>query len=145
MLLVTPEIDAMLDGHTHLGVFPTIEAEILFGVFSAGHLVRLSRKKTKQKPDLEMLDGYDEVWAMCIRKPRPGWRILGRWFDEIEGQRVFVALRAWDKNKLFATYPTAAQEVTDDWDELFGGISPKRATELGEYVGGVYNDLDKPT
>jgi len=135
----------MLDGHTHYGIFPTVGAEIFFGVFSAGQLMTLSRKKTKQKPDLEMLDEHDEVWAMCIRNPKPGWRILGRWFDEVEGQRVFVALRAWDKTKLFANYAVAANEVIDDWNEMFGGVAPKRATNLGDYVGGVFNDLDQPT
>lgn len=143
ILLVTPEIDALLDGHVGAGVFPDVEAEKFIGIFSAGQLLSLSRKKTKRKPDLEMLEGVDEVWAICLRRPKPGWRILGRWFDELEKQKVFVALRAWEKRRLFGKYPEASQEVIDDWNDMFGGAAPKRVAELSEYVGGVTNDLDQ--
>jgi hypothetical protein len=137
-LLVTPQIDALLDGHVLLGLFPDVAAEKLIGIYSAGQLLTVSRAVTKRKPDVEQVVGHNEVWALCARTPRPGWRILGRWYDE----RIFIALRAWDKNHLFRNYGPAAQEVIGDWHELFGTRAPHSATAIEGYVGGVYNDVD---
>jgi len=139
-LLVTPQIDALLDGHVVLGVFPEREAEILIGLYCAGHLVTVSRKKTKVKPDVEQIEGTDEVWALCLRKPPPGWRILGRFYE----RGVFVALRAWDKRELYRNYPRASQEVIDDWTELFGAQPPHRGQNVDDYVGWVFRDVDEP-
>ena len=137
-LLVTPQIDALLDGHVLLGIFPDVAAERLIGIYSAGQLLTVSRVLTKRKPDVEQLVGYDQVWALCARTPKPGWRILGRWYEK----STFIALRPWDKNHLFRNYPRAAQEVIDDWQELFGAQVPHSATDVEGYVGGVYNDVD---
>jgi hypothetical protein len=140
-LLVTPEIDALLDGHLKFGEFPAREAEIVIGRFVAGHLMRVSQKFTKNNPDVEKIVGANEVWAVCLRRPSPGWRLLGRWYEE-PSQHVFVALRAWDKIKLFPQYGEAANEVIDDWTELFGATAPRAAVNLGDYVGGVFSDVD---
>ena len=139
-LIVTPQIDALLDGHLLFGTFPDRSAEQLIGIYSAGQLIRVSRKKTKAKPDVEQIEGPDEVWAICPRKPPPGWRLLGRFYEP----HVFIALRPWDKNKLFGQYPQASQEVIDDWTNLFGAQAPYRGTDIGDYVGGVFRDVDQP-
>jgi hypothetical protein len=138
-LLVTPQIDALLDGHVLLGVFPTTEAERLIGIYAAGHFVTVSRKVTKQRPDMEQLEGFDEVWAICPRRPPPGWRILGRFYDK----GVFVGLRAWDKHHLSQHYPQAAAEVIDDWQDLFGAQAPLRSDDLSDYLGEGYRDVDQ--
>jgi len=130
-----------LDGHVLLGVFPDVGAETLIGKFSAGWLVTVSRKITKRRPDVEQIEGYDEVWALCARKPPPGWRVLGRFYEK----DVFVALRPWAKRDLFGKYPQAAQEVVDDWAELFGAQHPHRGNALGDYLSGVFEDVDKIT
>lgn len=137
-LLVTPQIDALLDGHILFGVFPDREAEVLIGKFSARYLVRVSRKKGNSRPDVEQIVGSDEVWAICPRKPKPGWRILGRWY----AKDVFVALRPWPKEELFRNYDHAAQEVIDDWKELFGHREPHRGRDVGDYMSEVYIDVD---
>src|SRR5262249_53983259 len=129
-LIVTPQIDALLDGHVLRGVFPDTSAERLIGIFSAGHRVTVSREKTKAKPDVEQIVGADEVWALCARTPPPGWRILGRFFDKGD----FIALRAWDKRELFANYSHAANEVIADWIELFGQLPPHRGSNVGDYL-----------
>lgn len=137
-LLVTPQMDALLDGHILLGVFPDVAAEKLIGIYSAGQLLTVSRKVTKRKPDVEQITGYDEVWALCARTPKPGWRILGRWYEK----STFIALRPWDKNHLFHNYERAAQEVQEDWTELFGAQIPYSASSVEDYVGGVCRDVD---
>ena len=82
--------------------------------------------------------GHDEVWALCPRKPPPGWRILGRFYE----RDVFVALRAWDKHRLFSNYALAATEVIEDWRTLFGEQPAHRGTNLTDYLSGVVNDVD---
>jgi hypothetical protein len=138
-VLLDPRIDALLDGHVAFGVFPATSAERLIAEFSAGWLLRVSRKRTKWRPNLEQLEGYDEVWALCPRRPPPGWRILGRFYDK----DVFVGLRAWDKGVLYSRYAEAAQEVIEDWNELFGNQPPHRGQGIGDYVSPVWEDIDE--
>jgi len=136
---VTPEVDALLDGHVQSGLFPDVAAEKLIGIYCAGQFLTVSRELTKKKPDVEQLVGFDEVWALCPRKPPPGWRLLGRWYEK----GVFVALRAWDKNRLAANYPAAAQEVIEDWRQLFGTRAAHSATSIEDYLDGVFRDVDQ--
>ena len=138
-LFVEPNIDALLDGHIHFGLFPQTSSEKLIGIFAAGQLLTLSRRLTKAKPDVEQIVGYEEVWALCPRTPKPGWRILGRFVDPGH----FVALRAWDKNALFRNYAKATSEVIGDWKELFGDRAPYSNADAGAYVGGVFRDVDE--
>ena len=92
------------------------------------------------KPDMERLHGYDEVWALCAREPRPGWRILGR----VYAKNVFVAFTAWEKGKLFTQYDAAAQEVIDLWNGMFGDRGPFSAGSVEEYLGDIADDIDNP-
>ncbi len=137
-LLVTPDIHDLLDG-AQFGVFPDVTAEHLIGRFVAGHLVTVSRKLTSAKPDIEQIVGADEVWALCLRRPRPGWRILGRWHK----QGVFVALRALDKGTLFRNYSQAAREMVDHWQRLLGKEPVHTGTSVEDYLGGVFRDVDE--
>jgi hypothetical protein len=140
-VLLDPRIDALLDGRIQYGLFPQWATERLIAEFSAGWRVRVSRKKTKLKPDVERLEGYDEIWALCVRARAgpPGWRILGRFYEK----NVFIGLRAWDKRHLFSHYPQAAQEVIDDWKGLFGAQAPLRSQQddLNEYLS-KWEDID---
>lgn len=138
-LLVNPEIDAMLDGHIHRGNFPALASERLVGIFSAGHLLTVTRRmpRKKERPELEQIVGHDEVWALCVRLPVPGWRLLGRWYDK----NVFVALRAWDKHKLAKHYPEAAADVIEEWQHEFGAQPVHRGNVLQDYVGGVLHEF----
>jgi hypothetical protein len=138
-LLVTPRINGLLDGGAEFGVFPDASAESLIGKFAAGWFVTVSRKFTKAKPDIEQIVGAVEVWALCLRRPPPGWRILGRWHR----QGVFIALRAWEKGRLAANYSKAAQEVIDDWQDLLGKEPVHTGATVEDYVGGVFGDADK--
>jgi hypothetical protein len=129
----------MLDGHLSYGLFPAVRAEILIGIFSAGHLLTVTRRmpRKRERPDLEQVVGQDEVWALCIRVPAPGWRLFGRWYE----QNTFIAFRAWDKHRLAGRYAEASQEVIEDWTDEFGAQPVHRGNHLEDYVGGVLNEL----
>jgi hypothetical protein len=137
-LYVTQEISDLLDGKTKFGVFPDHQSEILIGIFCAGHLLRISRKKNNQLPDLERLEGYHEVWSLCPRRPKPGWRLLGRFLEK----NRLVLFRAWDKNQLARKYDFAAKQVIEDWEKKFGAASPCTGPDLSDYVSGVIKDVD---
>ena len=49
-------------------IFPHYEADFIMSKFMHGHVVSIS-SKMGVKADLELLEGVDEVWAMCFRKP----------------------------------------------------------------------------
>jgi len=99
----------------------------------------VSRKITKKRPDIERLYEQDEVWALCVRTPPPGWRLLGRFYRK----DVFIALRAWDKRRLAGHYAEASSEVISEWKNRFGDESPLRSEELADYIGFVMRDLDE--
>jgi len=129
----------LLDGkHTHL-MFPDAEAESVIGRYAAGMLVTVSRIKTKQAPDLERLEGSDEVWALCARKPSPGWRLLGRFHSK----NIFIGLRPYDKHYLFPRYPAAMQETIEHWKEILGSEPAHAGETVGDYISPKFRDLDE--
>ena len=144
-LYVTPEIADILDDADPEKGFPSVEATIITDRYMIGHLMVVSfTAKTdppKSWPDLERMENLDEVWVMCFRKPKPGWRLLGRFFAE----NHFVALRAYDRHELQgnATYEAKAEEMIADWGVLFPGTDPHRANAAEEYVTGLCHDVSK--
>jgi hypothetical protein len=137
-LYVTQEIADLLDGKTQRGLFPTVASETLIGRFCAGYLITVSRKRNDKRPDLEQLEGLDEVWALCPRIPKPGWRLLGRFLSK--GR--LVLLRAWDKHKLASRYSEAGAEVINDWSQILPDHRPLRGASVEDYVGELYRDVD---
>ena len=138
-LLVTPEVEDLLKGRASRGLFPHVNAELLIGRYAAGHLVTVSRQLTEERPNLEQLVGFDEVWALCPRIPRPGWRILGRFYE----RDVLVLLRPWEKAKLAGHYPEAAAQVISDWERIFGDQPPHRGSDIADYLSGVLKNVDE--
>ena len=139
-ILTWPEINRMLDGtDQHLG-FPERLADKLIGIFIAGHYITLSQKSARDV-DLEKLEKVDEVWSLCFRAPRPGWRLLGRFVEP----GVFVGLKLYDRNELgdIPTYTEKAKCIITEWSAQLN-IDPFRADDLGSYVGGVFRDVDQP-
>jgi len=136
--LIWPEISELLDGADVGTGFPHRSADALIGTFIAGHLLLLSQRSSNA--DMEKLEIVDEVWALCFRAPRPGWRLLGRFLEP----RVFVGLRLYERHQLGSRkkYSAKANEVINDWNKALGSIPPFRANALGTYVGGVFRDVD---
>jgi len=141
-LFVTPEISDLLDGRIHAGALSPSEVDGLITRFRAGLLVRVSRKKAQRKrnhPELEWLDGFDQIWVMCFRRLRPGLRILGRFYEKDH----LVLLRHYDKRVLVKKYLEAEREVIDDWEKLFGTRAAHSGTDFGDYMSGSVRDIDE--
>lgn len=152
MLLVTQDIADLLDGKKIEIGFPDTTAEYVVGNFLSGMRVLVSRhwkslpkafKKRFFPLDLERLedtDGVDEVWALCFRKPRPGWRLLGRFLE----RDVFVALAAYDRHDLApeSNYAARARDTMAEWTNR-GLPEPLRGTNVDDYLGGIYLDVDE--
>jgi hypothetical protein len=144
-LYVARAIADLIDGSDPETRFPSVEATVVTDRYMAGHLMIVSlteaRNPPKSRPDLERLEGLDEMWVMCFRRPRPGWRLLGRFLAE----RHFVAVRAYDRHDLGGkmSYEAKAKAMVADWDALFPGTPPFRADTVEDYVGGVWRDVSK--
>jgi len=139
-LSVSTEVADLLDGRTAFGNFPAFEAERMIGIFCGGGYLTISRKKNKVRPDLEKLEGFDEVWSFCLRRPVPGWRLLGRFLQKDH----LILLRGWDKHALFDRYKAASEQVIEDWSALFGTKVAHSADWYSGYLGGVIRDADEP-
>jgi hypothetical protein len=148
--LVTPEIDELLDGKRKSTGFPNVEADLVVGIFLGGLSLNVSRrwlslpakfKRRFPQPDLERLENVDEVWAMCFRKPSPGWRLLGRFLEP----KVFVALGAYDGGDLHhprGQYVVRANEAISKWQADFPAREPFRSQDVTGYLGEVFFDVD---
>jgi hypothetical protein len=139
-ILVTSEIKAIIAGDPPVQGFPHLCANLIIGRFIEGHYLLISRKSAKDC-DLEQLEDVDEVWALCFRKPRPGWRLLGRFIE----RNTFIGLRLCDRKELGfrPNYEREAASVIEDWITCFGSNDPLRGVDFGQYVGGHYKDVDK--
>jgi hypothetical protein len=139
-LLLKPEINDVLDGTDVRTGFPHIEADKVVGRFITGHLLCVTRKSAKDA-DLEQLEDVDDVWALCFRKPRPGYRLLGRFL----ARDMFVGFRLYDRHTLDGkkVYSARAAEIIDSWKRDFGSLNPLRSKDLSAYLGGVVRDVDQ--
>jgi hypothetical protein len=141
-LIVRPEMDLLLKGAKPETGFPHYKADFLFGTYAAGYLVTVSLiGNSKAKPDLERLEDLDEVWALCFRKPRPGWRFLGRFAQ----RNQFIGLRAYDRHALGPkrSYHKKAEQIIDDWKAVLGDLEPLRGKSVSDYLSGVWRDVDQ--
>jgi hypothetical protein len=90
---------------------------------------------------MERLEDLDEAWVMCFRRPRPGWRLFGRF----AARDHFVVLGAHDRNKLKnrAIYAEAAQDAAEEWRRLFGAAQPHIGNQPEDYLSGLVRDVSK--
>ena len=112
----------------------------MIGIYCRGGYLSISRKKNDVRPDLEMLEGFEEIWSLCLRKPKPGWRLLGRFYHKDH----LILLRAWDKHKLSNHYEKAAQQIIEDWSALFDTTVAHSGDWYSGYLSGVMRDADEP-
>jgi hypothetical protein len=131
-LFAQPELLDLLKGIPR-GKFPDRECEKLIGIFCAGYLITVSFKKQDDGADMKRLEGFDEVWALCPRKPRPGWRVFGRFVQP----GCFVAFSAWDRHALHNRFGEAAADVINRWRVIFDQQEPYRGSVAADYLTGV--------
>jgi len=139
-LYVTREISGLLDGSDLSVPFPRPIADVLVGRFLAGYLISVALSYDRNRPpDLERLEGLDEVWALCIRPPRPGWRLFGRFIarDTFIGLTVHNRCDLGSRNR----YSERAIEAIDRWEEILPMTAPHAGTSVSDYVTGVVRDV----
>ena len=138
LLFIRHDVAPILNGVAPSN-FPAVEWEVLIRSYCVGSLLTVSFKKNKYRPDIERLADYDEVWALCARNPKPGWRLLGRFVRP----DWFIGLAAWSKNDLFKRYDEAASDVNKRWREIFGSQEPWRGNRPADYLTGALRDVDE--
>jgi hypothetical protein len=144
-LYVTPEIAELMDGKGKNVGFPQPQAYFVTDAYMAGYTMFVSftieTDPRRVGPELERLEGLDEAWVMCFRKPRPGWRLLGRFFAPAH----FVALAAYDRHAIGnrEKYEAAALSMVEDWKQLFGTLEPCRSDKPEDYITGLVRDVSK--
>jgi hypothetical protein len=145
-ILCPSEVDLQLSGNDPHHGLPSIGVAVTIGKFVAGRSLTISRRKPRRQwrgRDIELaqLEGIDEVWVLYFRKPRPGWRLLGRFFE----QDALALLRIKDKRDIGSDYEPAAAEVISDWRRLFGDTRPCTGDDLSAYLGGAHYNVDENT
>lgn len=144
LLYLTPKVASILRGEANEKIgFPGLETEVLVGRFCSGHLVTVSLLGSNTKsPDFEKLEGIDEVWAICARKPKSSQvRVFGRF----AAPGVFVGLQMHERIDLASRYKynSVASTIPQQWSDLFGNLDPFRATKVEDYFGGVVRNVDE--
>ena len=142
-MYVTKGISSLLDGAPAGSHFANGAADAQVTDFIDGRAVNVSREQRRRKrseqPHLVKLVDCDEVWEMCFRLPKPGWRLFGRFLE----RGVFVGLDLRDKTLMGANYDEPVRVVLADWQRRFPGVDPVRAADLDEYVGYQWRDVDE--
>jgi hypothetical protein len=145
-ILCPPEVDVRLSGNDpHYGL-PSLGVAVTIGKFVAGRSLTISRKRRGHRwrgpnIELEQLQGIDEVWVLCFRKPGAGWRLLGRFIE----QDALVLFRVKDKRDIGNDYGPAAAEVISDWQARFGDQPPCTGADLSTYLSGTQYNVDEKT
>lgn len=104
--------------------------------------VSLSGDKSRwtEDPDMERLQGVDEVWVVRFHEPsRNHWRLMGRFVR----QNVFVGLVSHRHNELNGNaYSQRANEFIAEWNRLLPGVSFLRESTVGAYLTKPGTDID---
>jgi hypothetical protein len=126
----------VFEGHRPTQPFPRPQAitdidQFIIGFNRTVSFTRETRVKTYV--NLERLVDIDEIWTLCFRRPKPGWRIFGRF----KSYNHFIGLRAYDRHQLVGHLMTkAAQQTIADWNQIVG-VEPFRGQSPIEYMSGV--------
>lgn len=139
-ILMTEEVATVFDSNAH--GFPR-GGDVVVHNFVSGSVVNISRKQAKRKssaPDihLEKLEGHDEIWALCVRRPKPGWRFFGR-FIAMDSLALFTA---YDKAERGQNYESECERVRTLWKQEFGNAVPHFGIDVSDYISGPYYDVD---
>jgi hypothetical protein len=122
--------------------FPDVAADIQACAFVNGYTFTgsLIGDPSRKKPQLERLLRNDEAWAMCFRKPVPGWRLLGRF----AAKNVFVGLSLNDRITMNGgeRYNRFAIDMISEWETSYSDLPVVSGQSWSDYVGGKVRDVD---
>jgi hypothetical protein len=136
-----PEVDDQLAGRV-ITDLPSPAVALTIGQFIGGMGLGLSRTRSRgnrRKVDLERLEGVDEIWVLCYRKPRPGWRLAGRFLQ----RNAVVIFQIRDKRDIGNDYGPIVAQVTQDWRDRFGTQPPHSGEWISGYLSGRHYDADE--
>jgi hypothetical protein len=143
-------VDAKLRGIVAQGDFPANDVAVTIGRFTAGHALLVSKKRREETTtrrrrgqlggvESERLEGFDEIWVLCHRRPGAGWRLAGRYLE----RDVLVLFRIYDKRDIGNDYSSVVKEVIADWDAWLRDIQPCRGPWLSGYTSREHRDADE--
>lgn len=146
-ILLPPELRTELRGEMKPGSeFPGTAAAELVARFMLGLVLKVSQKnrrgwklKKPDQPDFERLEGYDEIWVLCFRKPGAGWRLSGRFLE----RDVLVLFDIRDKRDVDNDYKNVVTSVTSEWQKYFGDQAPHSGNWIDAYISGSHFDVDE--
>jgi hypothetical protein len=74
----------------------------------------------------------DEAWVMVFPKPKPGWRLFGRFYS----QDVFVGLGCFDRHNCEPdqVYQQRAIDMINQWDQRLPTTEPLRGKFYETYL-----------
>ncbi len=103
--------------------------------------VRFRSVFAQSGPELEKLEEIDEVWVCCVRAPKPGWRLFGRFI----AQDCLVLMLAHDRHDLAPRpkYQAVAENAIAEWNRVLPNVSPYSASKLSGYISGVVKNADE--
>jgi hypothetical protein len=143
-ILCPHTLDLQLCGKDPQHGLPSLPVTVTIGKFVGGRALAISRRKRRRRwrgrdIELEQLEGMDEVWVLCFRRPGAGWRLLGGFLE----QDALALFRIKDKRDIGNNYEAAASEVISDWQALLGDLRPCTGVNLSAYISGAHYDVDE--
>ncbi len=107
-------------------------------MFYAGFALNASMKSAKNC-EIERLEDVGDIWAFCFRKPKPGWRLFGRFIE----RDAFVAVAGYDRHDLVGgNYSALAMSAIADLDARFPQLPVHTGAALQDYITGPMLDMD---
>lgn len=139
-MFVTPEIRDVLDGVRLTAGFPDAEATTVNDRYMVGHLISVSRRRGRGAV-LKKIEHADAVWSFAYRRPRPGWRLIGRFIE----RDAFIGLSMKSRSFLGRSenaFTEEAKAIVEVWNRLLPGLDPVRSDDVEELLSPLVWDLD---
>jgi hypothetical protein len=132
----------VFDGRRNAQGFP-VAGDLIVSDYLSGMTVNVSMLRRKRRREdslvhLEKIVGANEIWALCVRKPVPGWRFFGRFIDK----NVLVLITAYDKAERGENYASECQRVEEVWNRCLPGAAVLQGNSISDYLSGPYYDTD---
>lgn len=86
--------------------------------------------------EFEQLEGFEEIWVLCHRRPGAGWRLVGRILE----QDIFVVLSIHDKRDIGSDYGPVVAETIEEWNKRLPDVDPCNGPWLSGYLSGAHYD-----
>lgn len=130
--------DLLEKGGANPVMFNWVEANRILSEFVLGRAVSVSF--CSNRAELERLEEIEEVWVCCVRIPKPGWRLFGRFI----ARDCLVLMLAHDRHDLpWPKYQAAAENTIAEWNRVLPDVSPYSASKLSGYISGVVINADE--